>query len=125
LNLTFIRYVGKLTDPDGLRQAIELAAQKHCALQVRAEHYPIVYESFMWAVGEVLGEAVTPEVADAWGKVVLFIARAMIERELEIYAEQQAKNFGWFGWKVCCPSLCPSLTLVRILKSLPREETLI
>lgn len=83
-----------------MRRAIELAAQKHCALQVRAEHYPIVYECFMWAVGQVLGEAVTPEVEDAWGKVVLYIARAMIERELEIYHEQQAKDFGWFGWKV-------------------------
>ena len=94
-----VRYVGHLNDPVGLKAAIELAAQKHCALQVRAEHYPIVYECFMWAVGQVLGGAVTPEVADAWSKVVLYIARAFIQREVEIYKEAQNSDFGWFGWK--------------------------
>jgi len=94
-----VRYVGHLNDPEGLRIAIELAAQKHCALQVKAEHYPIVYECFMWAVGQVLGAAVTTEVADAWGKVVLYIARAFIEREVEIYDNALNTENGWFGWK--------------------------
>lgn len=94
-----VRYVGHLNDPEGLRASIELAAQKHCALQVKAEHYPIVYECFMWAVGQVLGDAVTAEVADAWGKVVLYIARAFIEREVEIYDHAQSVENGWFGWR--------------------------
>jgi len=53
----------------------------------------------MHAVGQVLGAAVTTEVADAWGKVVLYIARAFIQRETEIYEEKLNKDNGWFGWK--------------------------
>jgi len=94
-----VRYVGHLQNPEALRKAIELAAQKHCALSIRAEHYPIVYESFMWAVAKILGDALTPEIATAWGKVVLFIARAFIQRELEIYETELKKDNGWFGFK--------------------------
>jgi hypothetical protein len=31
---------------------LELTAQKHCAMHVQAEHYPIVYECFMEAVAK-------------------------------------------------------------------------
>eukprot|EP01127_Copromyxa_protea_P008614 TRINITY_DN1980_c0_g1_i1.p1 TRINITY_DN1980_c0_g1~~TRINITY_DN1980_c0_g1_i1.p1 ORF type:complete len:457 (-),score=72.67 TRINITY_DN1980_c0_g1_i1:59-1396(-) len=94
-----VRYVGHLGSAKDLRESMELAAQKHCALSIRAEHYPIVYECFMHAVGQVLGDAVTEEIAAAWGKVVLFIARAFIEREVEIYESAVNKPNGWFGWK--------------------------
>jgi len=77
---------------------LELTAQKHCALGVKAEHYPIVHECFMEAVAKVLGEAVTPEVADAWSKVVLYQARAYIEREADIY-RKMAEVGGWMGFK--------------------------
>jgi len=97
-----LRYVRHLNNPENLKKSLELAAQKHCALQVHAEHYPIVYESFMWAIGQVLGDAVTPPIAEAWSKVVQYIARAFIERELELYQEKQEKEFGWFGWKDFC-----------------------
>jgi len=73
--------------------------QKHCALGVKAEHYPLVYQAFMHAVAEVLGDAATPEVADAWGKVVLYIARAFIGREVEIYEKSSNIEDGWFGFK--------------------------
>jgi nitric oxide dioxygenase len=83
-----------------LFESVELACQKHCALIIQAEHYPIVYECFFHAVGEVLGEAVTPEIRDAWSTYVLFIARVFIERELQIYEESSSRDYGWFGFKV-------------------------
>jgi nitric oxide dioxygenase len=99
LGTAIVKYVGLLSQPKEFKEAIELAAQKHCSLGVRAQHYPIVYECFMEAVANVLGEAVTPEVGAAWGKVVLFIARAFIEREIDIYTEKMTTSGGWFGFK--------------------------
>eukprot|EP01126_Amoeba_proteus_P058232 TRINITY_DN7497_c0_g2_i4.p1 TRINITY_DN7497_c0_g2~~TRINITY_DN7497_c0_g2_i4.p1 ORF type:complete len:194 (+),score=31.75 TRINITY_DN7497_c0_g2_i4:82-663(+) len=96
-----IRYTGYLNNPEGLSRAIELAAQKHCALSVRAHHYPIIAECLMWAVAKILGSSLTPESAAAWEKAILSVARAFIEREVEIYETQQKKEDGWFGWKVC------------------------
>lgn len=46
----------------------------------------------------VLGSAVTPEIAAAWSKVVLYQARAFIEREADIYASVAAEG-GWMGFK--------------------------
>jgi nitric oxide dioxygenase len=77
---------------------LELTAQKHCALGVQAEHYPIVYECFMKAVKKVLGSAVTPEIGAAWSKVVLYQARGYIEREADIYTSVTSQG-GWMGFK--------------------------
>jgi nitric oxide dioxygenase len=35
---------------------------RHCALSILPEHYGIVHENLMIAIGDVLGDAVTPEV---------------------------------------------------------------
>lgn len=99
LTFFFPRYIGHIDDPVGLRASIELACQKHCALTIQAEHYPIVYECFMYAVGVVLGDVVTPEIGAAWSSYVLWIARKFIERELEIYEQAALRDYGWFGFK--------------------------
>lgn len=77
---------------------LELSAQKHCCMGVLAQHYPIVYECFMDAVGVILGDVVTPEIAAAWSKVVLYQARAYIEREVDIY-RGVVEQGGWIGFK--------------------------
>jgi nitric oxide dioxygenase len=99
LGSAIVRYVGLVGDPAKLKEAVELAAQKHCSLGVQAQHYPIVHDCLMEAVGIVLGAAVTPEVAAAWSKVVLYIARVFIERECEIYDEKMTTKGGWFGFR--------------------------
>ncbi|OIK03470.1 globin domain-containing protein [Streptomyces monashensis] len=62
-------------------------AHKHASLGVAPDHYPIVHEHLFAAIAEVLGEAVTPEVAAAWDEVYWLMANALIAIEKRLYEE--------------------------------------
>jgi nitric oxide dioxygenase len=62
-------------------------ANKHASLGVVADQYPIVHKHLFEAIGEVLGDAVTPEVAAAWDEVYWEMARALLEREDALYKQ--------------------------------------
>jgi nitric oxide dioxygenase len=50
------------------------------------------------SIREVLGEACTDQIIDAWGAAYGVLADILIQREAQIYREQQA-NHGWEGFK--------------------------
>ncbi|UNO39311.1 globin domain-containing protein [Streptomyces sp. MST-110588] len=62
-------------------------AHKHASLGVTEAQYPVVYEHLFAAIAEVLGEAVTAEVAEAWTEVYWLMANALIAIERRLYAE--------------------------------------
>lgn len=62
-------------------------AHKHASLGVAPEHYPIVHEHLFAAIAEILGDAVTPEVAAAWTEVYWLMANALIAVEKRLYEE--------------------------------------
>ncbi|GHA90715.1 globin domain-containing protein [Streptomyces termitum] len=72
------------TRPDALLSRI---AHKHASLGVTADQYKIVHEHLFAAIVEVLGEAVTPEVAQAWDEVYWLMANALIAIESRLYQE--------------------------------------
>src|SRR5690348_1809709 len=57
--------------PDALLARI---AHKHAALGVTEDQYTVVHKYLFRAIGEVLGDAVTPEVAAAWDEVYWLMA---------------------------------------------------
>ncbi|MBE2898365.1 flavohemoprotein [Pasteurellaceae bacterium 20609_3] len=67
---------------------------KHRALEIHAEHYPIVGKHLLGAIKEVLGEAATPEILDAWAKAYGVIADAFIGVEQQMY-----DNAAWQGFQ--------------------------
>ncbi|MFI2435687.1 globin domain-containing protein [Streptomyces sp. NPDC018693] len=73
-------------------------AHKHASLGVTAEQYPIVHEHLFAAIVDVLGEAVTPEVAAAWDEVYWLMANALIALEKRLYDERG--GFEWRDWEV-------------------------
>ena len=73
-------------DAEEQRIIIERVAHKHASLGVVAEQYPIVHEHLFAAIVEVLGPAVTPEVAAAWDELYWEMAHVLIGRESELYA---------------------------------------
>ncbi|MFD5146983.1 globin domain-containing protein [Streptomyces sp. NPDC058401] len=76
-------------------------AHKHASLGVTREQYPIVHEHLFEAIAEILGEAVTPEVAEAWDEVYWLMANALITIEERLYAEQQVlAGDVWRDWTV-------------------------
>lgn len=76
-------------------------AHKHASLGVRADLYPLVHQHLFEAIAEVLGDAVTPEVAAAWDEVYWLMANALIAIETRLYAGQGvADGDVWRQWEV-------------------------
>lgn len=89
-----------LEHPDTLPEAVlSRIAHNHTALGIVEDQYPIVYENLFWAIGEVLGDAVTPEVAEAWTEVYWLMADALVKIEKGLYAAQPNDRM-WTDWKV-------------------------
>lgn len=92
-------YAANIDNLSVLGSAVELIAQKHCSLGIQPEHYPIVGKYLLIAVKDVLGDAVTDQVAAAWGEAYGFLADIFIKREAEIYREQASVPGGWNGYR--------------------------
>ena len=73
-------------DREQQRFIIDRVAHKHASLGVIAEQYPIVHEHLFAAIVDVLGDAVTPEVAAAWDELYWEMAHVLIARENELYS---------------------------------------
>jgi len=76
-------------------------AHKHASLGIVAEQYPIVHEHLFKAIVDVLGEAVTPEVAAAWDEVYWSMAGALIAMERKLYADAGVEPAGGGGSSWC------------------------
>lgn len=83
------------TRPDAMLGRI---AHKHASLGITPDQYAIVHEHLFAAIAEVLGEAVTPEVAAAWEEVYWLMANALVAIEKRLYEEQDGP--GWREWEV-------------------------
>ncbi len=82
-----------------LGAAVETIAQKHAALRILPEHYPIVGANLLASIREVLGAAATNEIIDAWAEAYGFLAKILIGREDQIYRIQARAEHGWNGFK--------------------------
>ncbi|WP_434600005.1 globin domain-containing protein [Streptomyces sp. A5-4] len=84
--------------PDDLLDRI---AHKHASIGVTEDQYAIVHKYLFGAMAEVLGEAVTPQVAEAWDEVYWLMAGALITRETRLYGSAQVEPGGsWRPWLV-------------------------
>ena len=83
-----VAYATQLVDPDApsFGPVMRRIAHKHVSLGIRPEQYTIVGHHLMNAVGEVLGDAVTPEVARAWDEVYWLFSVQLIAEEARLYA---------------------------------------
>lgn len=78
-----------------LSETVARMCHKHAALNVKPAHYQIVHDNLMESIGEVLGAAVTPEVAAAWSEAVMALAKICIKTEERLY--EQAAETQWTG----------------------------
>ncbi|MEU7544756.1 globin domain-containing protein [Streptomyces sparsogenes] len=91
-----------LADPDARPDALlARIAHKHAALGVTEDQYTIVHKYLFRAIGDVLGDAATPEVAAAWDEVYWLMAGALIAQEARLYQEAQVDpRRPWRQWTV-------------------------
>src|SRR6266496_3400558 len=76
-------------------------AHKHASLGVTADQYEIVHTYLFAAIVDVLGPAVTPEVAAAWNELYWLMARTLIELEAGLYRDAGLEpGPDWQPWDV-------------------------
>ncbi|MET9903631.1 globin domain-containing protein [Streptomyces sp. NPDC006446] len=86
------------TRPDALLSRI---AHKHAAVGVTDDQYTIVHKYLFGAMTEVLGDAITPQVAAAWDEVYWLMAGALIGREALLYQDAGVRpGETWRPWTV-------------------------
>jgi nitric oxide dioxygenase len=91
----YARHIDQL---DQLGDLVAKIINKHVALQILPEHYPIVGACLLRAIAEVLGEEIaTPEVMSAWGAAYGQLADILIGAETSIYDQKEQAVGGWRG----------------------------
>jgi nitric oxide dioxygenase len=76
-----------LTKLETVLPAASALAKKHVDYGVKAEHYTPVGAALLWTLEKGLGDAWTPELADAWGTAYGTLSGFMIA---EAYGQAQA-----------------------------------
>lgn len=89
LAASVVAYAVQLIDPEApsFDPVLRRIAFKHVSLGIRPEQYTIVGHYLLGAVAEVLGEAVTAEVAEAWSEVYWLFAMQLGAAEARIYRD--------------------------------------
>lgn len=84
-------FAALLIDPDTAgdgnkgRSVLARIANKHASLGVTAEQYQVVGKYLFEAIVDVIGAAVTPDVAKAWDEVYWLMANTLISLESDVY----------------------------------------
>ncbi|KAI4720207.1 flavohemo protein [Aureobasidium sp. EXF-10727] len=88
-------YASYIDDLGVLSPAVEKICHKHASMYVQPEHYDVVGTYLLRSMGDVLGEALTPEILEAWGQAYWQLANIMIKQEDSLY-----KSAGpWTSWR--------------------------
>ena len=92
-------YAANIDNLEVLGGAVELIANKHASLMVKAEHYPIVGENLLASIKEVLGDGATDQVIDAWAEAYGFLTDILVGREQQLYRDSATRDGGWEGFR--------------------------
>ncbi len=99
-----VAYAEHLTATSTLPWAATLdrIAHKHASLGIAPAQYTIVGKHLLDAVADVLGSAVTPEVAAAWEETYWLLACELVAREARLYHAVGVAdpNAIWRQWRV-------------------------
>ena len=82
-----------------LTAAVEQITQKHSSLTITPAMYELVGANLLAAIQEVLGDAATPAIMDAWTEAYNDLATLFITKEEYLYQEASQKKGGFRGQK--------------------------
>ena len=87
LMATLAVVVNALSNLESVLPAASALAKRHVNYGAKPEHYPVVGGALLWTLEKGLGEAWTPDVADAWTAAYGTLSGYMIS---EAYGSAQA-----------------------------------
>lgn len=94
-----LAYARHIDNPSVLVNVLKGIGNKHVSLNIQPEQYAIVGEHLIASIGEVLGDAATPELLEAWTVAYNELAAIMSGIEQEMYADNKLKPGAWNGWR--------------------------
>jgi nitric oxide dioxygenase len=78
-------YAANISNPEVLTPVISRIVHKHVSLGILPVHYPIVGRHLLGAIKEVLGDAATQPLLDAWAEAYGLLADTLIAYEKALY----------------------------------------
>lgn len=99
LAMAVLAYAEHIANPAVLLPELKRIGHKHVSLDIRPEHYPIVGNHLIASIEEVLGEAASKEILEAWEIAYYQLAELMIRVEADCYKSLTRKKGGWTGWR--------------------------
>jgi hemoglobin-like flavoprotein len=87
LMMVLAAVVNGLGNLESILPAASALAKRHVSYGAKPEHYPVVGGTLLWTLEKGLGEAWTPELADAWTAAYGTLSGYMIS---EAYGRAQA-----------------------------------
>ncbi|HWT51485.1 MAG TPA: NO-inducible flavohemoprotein [Caulobacter sp.] len=94
-----LAYARNIDNLGALGPAVERMAQKHIGYNILPEHYPYVATALLGAIKDVLGEAATDDILNAWGEAYWALANILMGHEAGIRQAIEAQDGGWSGWR--------------------------
>ena len=86
-------YASHIDELEKLSKTVEHIAHVHVNSKILPETYPVIGECLLAAMKDVLEEAATPEVLEAWAEAYQALADIFINREREIYKQEDSQMF--------------------------------
>jgi len=99
LAMAVLAYAEHIENPGVLMPVVNGIGHKHTSLSIRPEHYLIVGNHLIASIAEVLGDAASVELLEAWTLAYGQLASLMSGHEQSLYSKQTAKIGGWSGWR--------------------------
>ncbi len=81
-------FAGNIDNLGALSGAVEKMATTHVATKVLPIHYPMVGDSLITAMGDVLGNDLTEDHKQAWIEAYNFLGDILMNREQELYGQK-------------------------------------
>ncbi|KAL0484446.1 hmp, partial [Acrasis kona] len=92
-------YASNIDNLGALKGAVERISNKHASLNILPSQYDIVGKHLLLSIKEVVGDAATDDVIDAWAAAYGQLAQIMINKEEELMKTSELKEGGWRGWR--------------------------
>lgn len=115
-------FAAHMDRPEVIGPVLDRIAHKHLSLGITPAQYTIVGRHLLASLGEVLGAAITLEIAAAWDEVYWLMATELVAREARLYQERDWQaGQAWPALGVASKEITSSDTVTLTLQSL--DET--
>lgn len=94
-----LAYAKHIDNPLVLMDVLKGIGNKHVSLGIQPEQYAIVGENLIASIAEVLGDAASEELLEAWTVAYNQLAAIMAAIEKDMYSANEIKPGAWNGWR--------------------------